>query len=155
MNEPFQPPAGKKHDNDPFQRLRHMVDQLFDERPLKKMLETLDEYFYDTFSRAYIPIRVRETASEYIITALLPNVKREQILLEFHDRSLQLTVYNDEMIEAVDEPKQAYQKRRSHQQTTRTIPLPYPVKEHEIQAAFENGELVIRLPQKKKFIDIG
>ncbi|WP_027408527.1 Hsp20 family protein [Anoxybacteroides tepidamans] len=154
MNEHFQPPMRKKRDEEPFQRLREMVDQFFDERPLKKMLETLDEYFHETFSRSYIPIDVHETATEYVITAHLPNVKRQQIQLEFDDQLLHLTVHNDEIIESADDQKHIYKKRRMHQHTTRTIPLPYPVTEKEIKASFENGELVIKLPQKKKFIDI-
>ncbi len=154
MNEHFQPPMRKKRDDEPFQRLREMVDQFFDEKPIRKMFETLDEYFHETFSRSYIPIDIHETAAEYVITAYLPNVNRQQIQLEFHEKVLQLTVYSDETLETTDEQKQIYKKRRMHHQTTRSIPLPYPVTEKEIQASFENGELVIRLPQKKKYIDI-
>jgi len=154
VNDHFQPPTRKKWDEEPLQRLREMVDQFFDERPLKKMFETLDEYFHETFLRSYIPIDVHETAAEYIITAHLPNVKRQQIQLEFDDTMLHLTVHNSEVVESTDEQNNVHKKQRMYQNMTRTIPLPYPVKENEIKASFENGELVIRLPQKKKFIDI-
>lgn len=154
MNDHFQPPARKKWDEEPLQRLRKMVDQFFDERPLKKMFETLDEYFHETFSSSYIPIDVHETATEYVITAHLPNIKRHQVQLEFDDSMLHLTVQNDEVIESTDEQNNVYKKRRMYQNMTRTIPLPYPVTEKEIKASLENDELIIRLPQKKKFIDI-
>ncbi|ANB60204.1 Hsp20 family protein [Anoxybacteroides amylolyticum] len=153
MSDHFQLPR-KKQEEEPFQRLREMVSQFLDEQPIRKMFETLDEYVHDTILRSYIPIDVHETAREYIITAYLPNVNRQQIQLEFDDTVLHLTVHHREIVESADEQNNVYKKRRMQQQMMRTIPLPYPVKESEIKASFENGELVIRLPQKKKFIDI-
>jgi HSP20 family protein len=150
VSEHFQPPIKKNKNNDPFQHLLDMVDQFFDERPLQRMLETLDEYFHQTF----IPIDIHETKQEYIIKAHLPNVKRNQIELEFADRYLVLTVKNNEIIETVDENNQAYQKKQMHQNISRTIPLPYTVSEKDIKASFENGQLIIRFPQKRKFIDV-
>ncbi|MBA2875084.1 Hsp20/alpha crystallin family protein [Thermaerobacillus caldiproteolyticus] len=154
MNDHFQPPMKKKQDDEPFQRLWGMIDQFFDERPLKKMFETLDEYFHKTFSHAYIPVEVHETKHDYTITAHLPHVKRDQIQLEFTDDYLHLTVKNHEIIESTDEGNHVYQKRQMSQNITRTIPLPYPVTEKEIKASFEDGRLIIRLPQKRKYIDI-
>jgi HSP20 family protein len=154
MNEHFQPPMRKKRDAEPLQHLWEMVDQFFDERPLKKMFETLDEYFHETFSHSYIPVDVHETKQEYIITAHLPHVKRNQVRLECTDDYLHLTIKNNEVIESTDEQKNVYQKRQMHQNITRTIPLPYPVTEKEIKASFEDGKLIIRLPQKRKYIDI-
>lgn len=154
MNDHVQPPMRKKREEDPLQRLREMVSQFFDEQPIRKMFETLDEYVHDTILRSYIPIDVYETAHEYIITAYLPNVNRQQIQLELDGTMLHLTVHHREIVESTDAQNNVYKKRRMQQQMRRTIPLPYPVKENEINASFENGELVIHLPQKKKFIDI-
>jgi HSP20 family protein len=154
VNEQFQPPIKKKKDIEPFQHLLDMVEQFFDERPLQKMLETLDDYFQQTFKQTYIPIDVHETKQEYIITAHLPNVKREQIELEFIDDHLILTVKNSETIEAINEQTHAYEKKQMYQNIRRTLPLPYPVSEKEIKASFQNGKLVIRFPQRRKWIDV-
>jgi HSP20 family protein len=154
VSEHFQPPMKKNKNSDYFDHLLDMVDQFFDERPLIKMLETLDEYFHQTFSQSYIPIDIDETKQEYIITAHLPNVNRNQIELEFADRHLILTVKNNEFIESVDEQTHVYQKKQTYQNISRTIPLPYPVSEKDIKASFQDGKLVIRLPQKRKFIDV-
>jgi HSP20 family protein len=154
MSDHFQPPMKKEGNNNPFQHLWEMVDQFFDERPLKKMMETLDEYFQKTLSHSYIPIDVRETKDEYTIIAHLPNVKRNQIQLEFIDNHLQLIIQNNEMIESIDEQSHFYQRRRMHQHIARVIPLPYAVSEKEVKASWKNGKLIIRLPQKRKYIDI-
>lgn len=117
-------------------------------------METLDEYFQKTLSHTYIPIDVRETKDEYTIIAHLPNIKRNQIQLEFIDNHLQLIIQNNEMIESIDEQSHFYQRRRMHQHIARVIPLPYAVSEKEVKASWKNGKLIIRLPQKRKYIDI-
>ncbi|RAK22100.1 HSP20 family molecular chaperone IbpA [Anoxybacillus vitaminiphilus] len=154
MSEQFQPPIKKKKDDDTFQYLFDIVDQFFDERPLQKMLETLDDYFQQTFKQTYIPIDVYETTQEYVITAHLPNVNRNQIELEFIDDHFILTVKNNEKMESVNEHTHVYQKKQTYQNIRRTIPLPYSVSEKEIKASFQDGKLVIRFPQRRKLIDV-
>jgi HSP20 family protein len=154
VNEQFQPPIKKKQDTDALQHLLDIVEEFFDERPLQKMLETLDDYFQQTFKQTYIPIDVHETKQEYIITAHLPNVKSNQIELEFIDDHLILTVKNNETIESVNEQSHTYQKKQTYQNIKRTIPLPYPVSEKEIKASLHDGKLVIRFPQRRKLIDV-
>jgi HSP20 family protein len=154
VSEQFQPPIKKKKDADAFQYLLDMVEQFFDERPLQKMLKTLDDYFEQTFKQTYIPIDVHETKQEYVITAHLPNVKRNQIELEFIDDHFILTVKNNEIIESMDEQTHAYEKKQTYQNICRTIPLPYPVSEKEIKASFQDGKLVIRFPQRRKLINV-
>jgi HSP20 family protein len=154
MGEHFQPPMKHEGNENPFGHLWKMFDQFLDERPLKKMMETLDEYFQQTFSQVYIPIDVHETKEEYTIIAHLPNVKRNQIELQFIDDHLQLIVHHHETIESLDDQGHVYQKRQTQQHISRMIPLPYPVSEKDVKASFQNGKLVIRLPQKRKYIEI-
>ncbi|MBB6283162.1 Hsp20/alpha crystallin family protein [Geobacillus subterraneus] len=153
MNEPFQPPAGGGGDH-PFHHLRKMVNQWFDERPLQKLLETLDDYFAQTFAEAYIPIEVKETKRDYQIIVRLPDIKREQISLQWHEDGLQLVIDHQETIESADDNGHVYERRQARRRVTRVIPFPYPVAEHEVKASFQNSTLIIRLPQKRKYIDI-
>jgi HSP20 family protein len=154
MGEHFQPPMKHGGNEDPFGHLWKMVDQFLDERPLQKMMETIDEYFQKTFSRVYIPVDVHETKEEYTIIAHLPNIKRNQIELQFMDDRLQLIIHHRETVETTDEQGKVYQKRQMQQHISRVIPLPYPVSEKDVKASFQNGKLVIRLPQKRKYIEI-
>jgi len=153
MNEPFQPPAGGGGDH-PFHHLRKMVNQWFDERPLHKLLETLDDYFAQTFAEAYIPIEVKETKRDYQIIVRLPGIKREQISLQWHEDGLQLVIDYHETVESADDNGRVYERRQARRRVTREIPFPYPVAEHEVKASFQGGTLIIRLPQKRKYIDI-
>jgi HSP20 family protein len=154
MGEHFQPPMKHGGNENPLAHLWKMFEQFLDDRPLKKMMETMDEYFQQTLSHAYIPIDVRETKEEYTIIAHLPNVKRNQIELQFMDDYLQLIIHHRETVESIDEQGQIYQKRNMQKHISRTIPLPYPVSEKDVKASFQNGKLVIRLPQKRKYIEI-
>ncbi|MGZ0086077.1 Hsp20/alpha crystallin family protein [Caldibacillus thermoamylovorans] len=153
MNQPFQPPSGGDEDH-PLHHLRHMIHQWLDERPWQKLLETLDDYFAQTFVEAYIPIEVKETKREYQIIVRLPEVKREQISLQWQDDGLQLFIDHYETIESADSHGHVYERRQARRRVARWIPFPYPVAEHEVKASFHNGSLVIRLPQKRKYIDI-
>ncbi|GMB07924.1 HSP20 family molecular chaperone IbpA [Thermolongibacillus altinsuensis] len=148
LSNEFQPPMKKKKD------VSHMLDSFFDDRPLKKLLHTLDEYVHRTFSPLYIPIDVHETSTEHVIIAHLPSVKREQIQLQFDEERLILSISHQERIETIDEQGNLFQKKEAQQHITKSIFLPYPVSEKEVQASFQDGKLVIRLPQKKKYIDI-
>ncbi|AKS38630.1 heat-shock protein Hsp20 [Anoxybacillus gonensis] len=135
--------------------LSHMLDSFFDDRSLKKLLYTLDEYVHRTFSPIYIPIDVRETKEQYIIIAHLPNVKRENVHLQFiDDTRLLLSVVYDEQTETIDDEKKMIHRQRTYERATKSIFLPYPVRESDIQASFQDGKLIIRLPQKKTFIPI-
>jgi HSP20 family protein len=154
MSEHFQPPMKHGGNENPLANLWKMFDQFLDERPLKKMMETMDEYFQQMLSHAYIPIDVHETKEEYTIIAHLPNVKRNQIELQFMDDYLQLIIHHHETVESMDEKGHVYQKRKMQKHISRTIPLPYPVSEKDVKASFQNGKLVIRLPQKRKYIEI-
>ncbi|AUI38124.1 heat-shock protein Hsp20 [[Bacillus] caldolyticus] len=153
MNESFQPPAngGGHH---PFHHLRKMMNQWFDERPLQKLFETLDDYFAQTFAAAYIPIEVKETKHDYQIIVRLPDIKREQISLQWQEDGLQLIIDHHEWIESSDSHGHVYERRHARRRVARLIPFPYPVAEHEVKASFQNGTLTIQLPQKRKYIDI-
>ncbi|NNU90481.1 Hsp20/alpha crystallin family protein [Anoxybacillus sp. CHMUD] len=135
--------------------LSHILDSFFDDRSLKKLLYTLDEYVHRTFSPIYIPIDVRETKEEYVIIAHLPNATRDSVHLQFIDNTrLLLSVIYDEQIETIDDEKKFVQRKRTYERATKSIFLPYPVSESDIQASFQDGKLIIRLPQRKTFIPI-
>ncbi|MGG6431490.1 Hsp20 family protein [Anoxybacillus sp. D401a] len=135
--------------------LSHMFESFFDDRSLKRLLHTLDEYVHRTFSPVYIPIDVRETNEEYIIVAHIPNAKRENIHLQFvDDTRLLLSVVYDEQTETIDDENKFIHRQRTYERATKSIFLPYPVSQTNIQASFQDGKLIIRLPQKKTFIPI-
>lgn len=150
----MEPPMRKKDEMDPFEHVFEMMNQFMDNRHLQKFLETIDEYFQHTLRSSCIPINIHETKHEYIISASLPNIEPNQIQLEFTDHHLILSVKNNASTEYSDDKTHLYKKWNSQQNISKTIPLPYPVMEDEIKAAYENGNLIIRLPQKRKYIDI-
>lgn len=92
---------------------------------------------------------IRETQNEYLVSAELPGVKKEDINLEYKDNILIISAKRDEVI---NEEKDNYIKReRTYGQISRAFHVEN-VDKAQISAKFENGELQIILPKVNKEI---
>ncbi|OIK17153.1 heat-shock protein Hsp20 [Bacillus sp. MUM 116] len=140
----------KKSKTEPFSDLFKSVNDLFHEQPIRGFLQSIDELFKTPFpySSAF-PVETVETNGEYIITAELPGVKKEQIQLNISGHYVTISIENNEMITKEDEKNQLYSKRQLRQHSSRTISLPYPVNEKKVKASYRDGLLQIRIPQEK------
>jgi HSP20 family protein len=92
---------------------------------------------------------IRETQNEYLVSAELPGVKKEDINLEYRDNTLIISAKRDEVI---NEEKDNYIRReRSYGQISRAFHVEN-VDRAQISAKFENGELEIILPKLNESI---
>lgn len=92
---------------------------------------------------------IRETQNEYLVSAELPGIKKEDINLEYKDNTLIISAKRDEVI---SEEKDNYIKReRTYGQISRAFHVENVDKE-KISAKFENGELQIILPKSNEVI---
>lgn len=90
---------------------------------------------------------VRETENEYLVSADLPGVNKEDISLNYNNNNLIISAKRSEFH---DESKDNYiRKERSYGEFSRSFYLENVNKEG-IRAKFENGELKIILPKKYK-----
>lgn len=90
---------------------------------------------------------VRETENEYLVSADLPGVNKEDISLNYNNNNLIISAKRSEFH---DESKDSYiRKERSYGEFSRSFHLDNVNKEG-IRAKFENGELKIILPKKYK-----
>ncbi|MBS4190991.1 Hsp20/alpha crystallin family protein [Bacillus sp. FJAT-49705] len=148
---------GRKAKNEPFGELMKSMNQFFHEKPVKGLLQTMDDFFKNPFpSHSSFHIDVHETAGEHIITAELPGVNREQIQLDVLDNYITITVNSNELFTEEDENQKIVKRRQSMQRSSRTIPLPQPINESKVKATYQNGLLQIRIPKqlgKKIIID--
>jgi HSP20 family protein len=152
MKEDNQKNQIKKYEEpffDPFGNIMKSMNDFFHERPVKRLLDTIDEFFQMPFPLPSIPIDMYETDKEFVITAELPGVKREQIHLECHGRQLMISINNNETIEEKNDQHQYYAKKHSFQRAARSITLPYNVSEKNIKAKYKDGLLEIRFPRQK------
>ena len=115
----------------------------------------LDRLFDDFFNNDFdfletnnlMNVDVRENEKEYLISAELPGVNKENIILEYDNNNLTITATRENIIN--DNSNGNYIKReRSYGTFSRSLYLENVDKE-KIMAKFENGELKIIAPKKE------
>lgn len=115
----------------------------------------LDRLFDDFFNNDFgfcemnnvMNVDVRENEKEYLISAELPGVNKENISLEYNDNNLTITATRENVIN--DDRSENYIRReRNYGTFSRSLYLENVDREN-IMAKFENGELKIIAPKKK------
>lgn len=121
--------------------LRDAMDNLLREsfvRPLAGM----------TANALSVPLDVRETDNEYIINAVLPGVRPQDLQLHVKGDTLQISgeIKQEQEHEGSQQGQWLLRERRyGHFQ--RTLGLPASVQSDEANATFENGILRVTLPK--------
>jgi HSP20 family protein len=147
---------GKKPLPEPFRELFKSMNDFFTEKPVRGFLQSIDDFFKTPFPvGSGFHVETVETGKEYIITAELPGVKREQINLNITGNYLTITVENKELETEEDDINKLYRQRITRQQSSRTISLPHAINEKMVKASYRDGLLQIKIPQEKgKMIEI-
>jgi HSP20 family protein len=90
------------------------------------------------------PIDVHETADEYVITAELPGLGREDVEIQVLDGRLQISGQRRER----DVPCEQYHRvERGHGSFSRTFELPHPVDDQRVTADLRDGVLTVICPK--------
>ena len=147
---------GKKPLSEPFRELFKSMNDFFTEKPVRGFLQSIDDFFKTPFPvGSGFHVETVETGKEYIITAELPGVKREQINLNITGNYLTISVENKELETEEDDINKLYRQRITRQQSSRTISLPHAINEKMVKASYRDGLLQIKIPQEKgKMIEI-
>ncbi len=93
-----------------------------------------------------------ETDGSIIVKADLPGVKKEDIIIDLTDDSIEIFAKFEEEIE--EEGKNFIKKERRYGEAKRSLILPEAIKVKETSAKFDNGVLTVTLPkleEKKRF----
>jgi HSP20 family protein len=147
---PSDPKNPKKSKQEPFGDLFKSMNDFFHEKPIRGFLQTIDDFFKTPFPPSNtFHVDTIETKNEFVISAELPGIKREQIHLSFTGNYLTISIENNEMVTEEDEKNQFYHRRQWRSQSSRTITLPYQINEKKVKASYRDGLLQIRIPQEK------
>ncbi|MEZ0390941.1 MAG: Hsp20/alpha crystallin family protein [Pseudobdellovibrionaceae bacterium] len=121
------------------------MDELFE--PLR----LFDEFFgrdllpYDRDRRFLAPaIDIDETANEYIVTADLPGLKKEDISIEASGN--QLTLSAERKFDS-GEDKKSERRERYYGSYQRSFTLPAGADAEKIEASYEDGVLKVHIPK--------
>lgn len=140
----------REEKNEPFGELMRSMNHFFHDKPIKGLLQTMDEFFKNPFPYSSpFQVGMDETDKYYIITAELPGVNREQIHLDILGSYITISVRSVESFTEEDSNKNIVKRRQSMQKSTRTIPLPQPIDESKAKASYQNGLLTIQVPKLK------
>lgn len=142
---PYDP---KKHE--PFGDIfKQMNEFLHDNRPVRGILQSIDDFFRTPFPHMSFPVDVTETDQDHIILAELAGVHKEQIHIDVLGNTITITVKNDEEIFEADDTTKHYRKRKTMSRTSRTVTLPFPINEKAVKASYKDGLLEITIPKNK------
>ncbi|MCA1063140.1 Hsp20/alpha crystallin family protein [Rossellomorea sp. AcN35-11] len=134
------------NDKKGFGDLMHSMNEFFHERPMKGMLQSIDEFFTSSSNPfGSFPVDLTETDHHYVVTAELPGVKKEQIHLEVFPQFMTISVTNKEEFSEENEQNQVIRRKQSMKKSTRTIPFPRMVNEKNVKASHKDGLLTVKV----------
>lgn len=121
---------------DPFRELQHEVDRLFDSISPRHAWRA---------TRQYPAINLFELDNEYLLTADVPGVVKDDLELTLTDQTLTL---KGSRATPADVPPESYRRTERRFGTwSRSIVLPERVNNGEVTAEFSAGVLKIHLPK--------
>jgi HSP20 family protein len=115
-------------------------------RDLLAIQQRLDRFAPD--SSGWIPpIDVYETADQYVITAEVPGLGRDDVQIQVQDGRVQISGQRRER----DVPCEQYHRlERGHGSFSRTFELPFPVTIGDVAADLRDGVLTVICPKAKE-----
>ena len=138
----------KYENNEPFGEIIKSINQFFHEKPVKGFLQQIDDFFKSPLPTPF-HVETSETENEYIVSAKLPGINKEQIQLDMLDHHITITIQYTEEFTQEDENQQIVKSQRSIQRSSRTIPIPQPFQTKKVKTTYENGLLQIKFPKQK------
>ncbi|WP_165763866.1 Hsp20/alpha crystallin family protein [Halalkalibacter urbisdiaboli] len=128
----------------------------------RDILKSIDDFFQQTYQHLQeiplfdhpIPIRVYEQSDYLLIEAELPGVDKQQIHLDIYRQSVRIQVNHSEQVQINNEKNDIVEKRESTQVRERIIPIPFSIEKKDVKAAYRNGLLKIKIPNKRQNIQI-
>jgi HSP20 family protein len=114
---------------------------------LNRMFETL---YGEAFGQAWVPpVDIYETEDhEVVLKAELPDLKRDDIQLTFENGVL--TIKGERKVEQEVRRENFHRNERHFGTFSRSFTLPNTVDASRISAAYKDGVLTVRLPQREE-----
>ena len=131
---------------------------------LDEIQQRLNRLFLDRTTKAgedafadFMPaVDIQETDAEFIVKADLPDVKKEEIKIQFQDGVL--AIEGERRREKEEKGKRFHKVEREFGRFVRRFALPTEVDPEKVRAEFKDGVLNVTLPKtpaaKPKLIDV-
>lgn len=140
----------KKQYPESFGEIMKTMGDFFNEKPIRGFLQSIDDLFKTPFpSGQSFHVETSESKDEYIISAELPGIKKDQIHLNVVGNFITISIENQMVETEEDDRSQVFRRKLTRHQSSRTISLPQPINEKRIKASYRDGLLKIRIPIEK------
>jgi HSP20 family protein len=128
----------------PFYRPLSLIDEM--DRFAREMWDTWRPF---TLEHSLVPhTDIYEEKDQLVMKTELPGIDKKDLDVTLEGGRLTIKA---EKKEEVKEDATHHTRERYYGQYFRSVTLPYPVKEGEISATFDNGVLELRLPKAEEF----
>ncbi|MBM7692601.1 HSP20 family protein [Peribacillus deserti] len=141
--------SSKPPRKEPFSELRSAFDLFFSEKPIKGILQSMDELFTLSFTERSFPLDVQEKDDRYIVAAQLPGIPRQQIDIEMLKQSLVITVTQQAALEKRNDLNSDIHREQSLRKMSKTISFNKPINDKNITANHKDGLLLVTVPKIK------
>ena len=128
-------------------KVKEDIDRLFDRFFTTPFIEEPLFPTFETFPVAgWLPVfDMTENEKEYVVRLEVPGIHKENLDINLRDNVLTITGKREV---TQDQKAEAYLwKEREFGRFVRTMRLPTPVVENKIEALYQDGVLVVRLPK--------
>ncbi len=129
----------------PFEQLRREMDRLF---------ESFPRFGFGGaeggLSSTSIPVDIDEKDGHVRVQAELPGVTEKDIELTLDPTAELLVIKGEKKVESEKEEGGVYRSERAYGRFERTVRLPAPVKEDQIEAHFKNGVLTVEMTEAEE-----
>ena len=92
-------------------------------------------------------VDISEDDKEYLVTADLPEVRKDEVQIGVENRVLTITGERKSSVEEKDKKRKFHRVERRYGRYIRTFRLPEDVDDTKIAADFDNGVLRVHLPK--------
>jgi HSP20 family protein len=130
----------RANDDDPFVRLRHEVDRLFDD--FFQGNGVTERWSSGTIG---LPVEIAETGTEFKVVAELPGVEEKDVAVELVGDML--TIKGEKKTEAEHKEESYPLAERRYGVFSRTLRLPFTAEAEKVEATFKNGVLTVTVPK--------
>ncbi|MEI5907237.1 Hsp20/alpha crystallin family protein [Bacillus spongiae] len=138
-----------KNNREPFGDMMKSMNGFFHDRPVKGLLQSIDEFFSSPYPFGGFPVDTEETKTEIIVTAKLPGVKKDELTIDILQNYVTISVEQNELKEEKDDLINKSSQQKAYHRTSRTIPLSTPINDRHVKATYKDGVLKLVLPKLK------
>jgi HSP20 family protein len=117
---------------------------------IERLNRMFADFYGESFGQSWVPpVDIFETDDhEVVLKAELPDMKREDINLTFENGVL--TIRGERKIDQEVKRESYHRTERHHGAFSRSFTLPNTVDAGRISAAYKDGVLTVRLPQREE-----